>query len=183
MPLKAILKILLDKQPRVGSIVKFRDNIPPRTVVGEVCGFVGAGDRMKYEIIMLDKRLNPMLHVDGTYKRRNIPANKCKHVDIQFVKSLKKDFEIGDVVCNSRFGIKKFGVITSFIHPDGLESTSYTNGYNGTDLICCVEIKQKGLARVKDKHGKHKQFITTNKRLKICKVDLWSEQGSKIIYK
>lgn len=183
MPLKTILKILLDKPPGIGSIVKFKDSIPPRIVVGEVCGFVGSGDRLKYEIIMLDKRMNPMMHVNGSYKRRNIPANKCKHVDVQRVKSVKRDFEIGDVVCHNRFGLRRFGVITSFINPDGLASTSYNTGYNGTDLICCVEIKPRGLARVKDIDGNHKNFVVSNKRLKICKVDIWNEQGSKILYK
>ena len=55
----------------------------------------------------------------------------------------KKTFEKGDVVRHKRGGSFRYGRIVCFVHPDGLYSTSHEQGYNGKDLLECVEIDKK----------------------------------------
>ena len=74
-------------------------------------------------------------------------------------------------------------MIVGFVHPDGLITTSYENGYNGTDLIECVEISKRGLESKRDKNNKIKRFRSTSNRLKMCEVDLWNKTGPKIVSK
>ena len=76
--------------------------------------------------------------------------------------------------------IKKYGVITGFVHPDGLDTTSYYCGYNGTDLIQCVQIDKNNLTRCRDNQRNIKKFTAHKKRLRICEVDLWNEKGVNI---
>ena len=93
--------------------------------------------------------------------------------------------ELGDIVCK-RYefaSVKRYGVVVGFTHPDGLLSTSYSNGYNGTDLIDCVEIEKRGLRRKRDNEGSLKRFSTTSERVSSCEVDLWNKTGPKIISK
>ena len=39
-------------------------------------------------------------------------------------------------------GSFRYGRIVCFVHPDGLYSTSHEEGYNGKDLLECVEIEK-----------------------------------------
>ena len=49
-------------------------------------------------------------------------------------------------LCGWAAGRVRFGKIVSFVHPEGLYMTSNEKGYNGKDLIECVEINpRKGL--------------------------------------
>jgi hypothetical protein len=169
-------KILYDVPITIGSYIKYRETTPARKGFGEVVGLVGSGERLKYEIINLNKRLKHIVDANHIYKRRLIHHSKCKHVDIKSTVLDKKHFELGDVVCHKRFGLKKYGAVVGFQHPDYLYTTSYEQGYNGVDLLDCVEINPRTLTRVR-KFDKIVKFVSNKKYLKICEVDLWDEKG------
>ena len=58
-----------------------------------------------------------------------------------------------------------------FIPPDGLYSTSHEQGYNGKDLLECVEISPKpGLAQLMQSDGEPKRFTVQSKDCKIMDV-------------
>jgi hypothetical protein len=176
-------KLNLQDDIEIGSVVKYRDNNTRKTIVGEVCNIVGSGETQKYEVILYDMRLRPLMRGDGSFKRRNLKSNKCKLIDETFTFDTSKSFELGDVVCVKSTTRNRYGVIIGFVHPDGLFSTSYEHGYNGTDLIDCVEIEKRGLRRKRDLLGKVKRFTSTSERTKICDVDLWNRSGPKITVK
>jgi len=72
----------------------------------------------------------------------------------------------------------RYGRIINFLHPDGLLPTSHENGYNGKDLLECVEITGKpGLFRKRDPDGNVKRFVTGPERCKICKVRAMDKKG------
>ena len=83
----------------------------------------------------------------------------------------KKVFEKGDVVCYKKRGSIKFGRIVCFVHPDGLYSKSHEDGYNGKDLLECVEIDKKpGLLQKLDDQGEPKRFQASGDDCKIIEV-------------
>ena len=167
-----------DKQDiNVGSVVKIKTT---PACVGEVSAFIK--DRKEwYEIILYDKRLRPMIRGDGTFKRKKFPIEQCKLIDETF-RFNNKTIEIGDIICKDSGHRKRYGVVVGFTHPDGLLSTSYANGYNGTDLIDCVEIEKRGLRRKRyDGDNELKRFSTFNERVSSCEVDLWNRSGPKLI--
>lgn len=176
-------KLNLQDDITIGSVVKYRDTNTRKTIVGEVCNIVGTGETQKYEVILYDMRLKPLMRSDGSFKRRNLKSNKCKLIDETFTFNTARAFELGDVICVSRHARDKFGIIIGFTHPDGLFSTSYEHGYNGIDLIECVEIEKRGLRRKRDLLGKIKRFVTKGDNTKICDVDLWNKSGPKITIK
>lgn len=174
-----ILKIDRDGEVTVGSVVKCKHN--GELYVGEVYSMIGD---TQYEIIIYDKRLKPTYKLDGSFRRKKLPVDRCKLIDENFTFSNKNNYELGDVIRKSTsHGRYKFGVIIGFTHPDGLFSTSYESGYNGTDLIDCVEIERRGLSRKRTKNGSIKRFSTFSKGVKVCEVDLWDKNGPKIIVK
>ena len=50
--------MLFDIPIDIGSFIKYKQQIPLTTGVGEVISKIGFGDGIKYEIILLNKRLN-----------------------------------------------------------------------------------------------------------------------------
>jgi hypothetical protein len=172
------LKINREDDVEVGSVVKYR--VDGKTTVGEVYNILS---NEKYEIIIYDKRLKPVNRHDGSFKIKKIPAGKCKLIDENFRFNTTTILELGDIICKKTAGSSKFGLITGFQHPDGLLSTSYENGYNGTDLIDCVEIEKRGLRRKRSHSGEIVRFTTTCERVSACEVDLWNRSGPKIIGK
>lgn len=83
----------------------------------------------------------------------------------------KKVFEKGDVVQFKKRGSEKFGKIICFVHPDGLYSTSHEEGYNGKDLLECIEISKKpGLLQILDTDGEPKRFRAKGEDCKIIEV-------------
>ncbi|OUU12066.1 MAG: hypothetical protein CBC00_03090 [Verrucomicrobia bacterium TMED40] len=90
----------------------------------------------------------------------------------------KKTFEKGDVVRHKRGGTIRFGKIVCFVHPDGLYSTSHEEGYNGKDLLECVEIDKKpGLMQRIGPDGEPKRFQAQGKDCKIMKVITVDSKG------
>ena len=179
--MRRFLKLLIDTPIDIGSAVKFKKGTPAVSHVGEVVSFIGSGERMKYEVYLLNKRCKYRTRSDGSYYRYTVLANKCKHVDINFKLRTSKSYEIGDVVRHGKFPGAKYGVVVGFVHPDELLTKSYEEGYNGTDLICCVEIDKRTLTRKRLSGGLNfKRFTCTNKRLKICEVDLWDRKGPRV---
>jgi hypothetical protein len=179
---KRFWKILFDEPICVGSVVKYRVRHSQYTQsgLGEVIAKVGKKPRQKLELLLLNKRLAPVLNSDQSFKRRTVLREHCKHIDVTFVPKSKKQFEIGDIVCRNILSIKKYGVIIGFKNPDELFSTSYESGFNYTDLIDCVEINPKSLRRLRDDTGGMKKFQCPHTKLKICQVDLWDESGVKL---
>lgn len=149
--------------------------------IGEVFGII-KGRKDQYELLLYDKRLKPIMRGDGTYRRRRVLQEDCRVLDQDF-KITTNTIELGDVICKRQHGNIKYGVVIGFTHPDGLMSTSYANGYNGTDLIDCVEIEKRGLARKRDADGQIKRFSTFSERVNCCEIDLWNRTGPKIISK
>ena len=90
----------------------------------------------------------------------------------------KKTFEKGDVVRHKRGSTIRYGRIVCFVHPDGLYSTSHEEGYNGKDLLSCVEIDKKtGLLQIIGPDGEPKRFQAQGKDYKIMKVITVDSQG------
>jgi len=90
----------------------------------------------------------------------------------------KKTFEKGDVVRHKRGGAFRYGRIVCFVHPDGLYSTSHEKGYNGKDLLECVEIEKKpGLLQIIAPDGHPKRFQAQGKDCKIMKVITTNTKG------
>ena len=90
----------------------------------------------------------------------------------------KKTFEKGDVIQSKRAGSFRYGRIVCFVHPDGLYSTSHEDGYNGKDLIECVEIEKKpGLLQVIGPDGDPKRFQAQGRDCKIMKVITTDSKG------
>tara|TARA_B100001057_G_C22823542_1_gene940420 strand:+ start:1462 stop:2052 length:591 start_codon:yes stop_codon:yes gene_type:complete len=90
----------------------------------------------------------------------------------------KKTFEKGDVVRHKRGATIRYGRIVCFVHPDGLYSTSHEEGYNGKDLLECVEINKKpGLLQIIGSDGEPKRFQAQGKDCKIIKVITVDSKG------
>lgn len=175
------LKLDLKNTIEIGSVVKYKCPTTMKVSVGEVVGIIG--QNIKYEVILYDMRLKPIVSADARFKRKTWRADRCKLIDEKFYFTTNRSFELGDVIHKTTNFREKFGVIVGFLHPDGLYTTSYEHGYNGTDLLECVEINKRGLRRKRDILGKVKRFTTANKNIKICDVDLWNTSGPKIIIK
>ena len=175
-----IFKLNRNDPITIGSIVKARQKVPNKKILGEVVNIL-YGSKEKVELILYDNRLKPMYGYDGmTFRRVTVDLSTCKLIDENFVFDNNNRFELGDVVC-LKTGIRvRYGVVVGFTNPDGLISTSYEHGYNGTDLIDCVEISKRGLTRKRNLTGQLKRFSALGDRLKKCTIDLWNKSGPKI---
>ena len=177
-----IFKLNKEDDIQVGNVVRYKDTNNNKRV-GEVCSILGTGENIKYELIMYDKRLKPVMSTDSTYKRKTVKSDRCKLIDVNFKFNIGESFELGDVICKTSGLTKRYGVIVGFLHPDGLNTTSYERGYNGVDLLQCVEINKRGLQRKRDMMGNVKRFTANKSSVKCCEVDLWNRTGPKIITK
>jgi hypothetical protein len=66
----------------------------------------------------------------------------------------------------------------NFVHPDGLLSNSHFEGYNGRDLLECIEISPRpGLQRLRDSKGNLKRFTITSSNCRICDVKPMDKKG------
>lgn len=167
-----------DSDPyEIGDLVES----PTRNLIGEIVSFLG--DRSKsIEVIVLDKRLKPLINLEGEFKYKKLPSELIKHFDYSQLR-ISRGFFLGDVIAKTdSTGNKRFGILVGFSHPDGLETTSYSNGYNGIDLLECIEVSKK-MIRKRNPDDTVKRFQTPKTKCEVCYVDYWGTGGSKVFTK
>ena len=146
--------------------------------IGEIL-FVQEGKKnRKLELLQLSTHdLSPLRKGNLELKFFRLPEDRCKRLnEWKYLK--KQTFQIGDIIRQSRNGRVRYGRILCFLHPDGLYSDSNEKGYNGKDLIECVEIKGKsGLPRKLDSSGEVSRFVIGPEHTKICEVLPMDDQG------
>ena len=162
----------------VGEIVEEIAPANGRVRIGEII-LIRESRRRSFELIQLSPHnLEPIRRGDfANYKRFRLTENRCKLLDkSKFEK--KRSFRIGDVICKVYVDHLRYGRIVNFLHPDGLLTSSHEHGYNGKDLLECIEISSRsGLSRKTDAEGNAKRFITGPERCKICKVLPMDKKG------
>ena len=168
------------KQKKATDVVEIGDIIECNHKIGEVVSFLS--DRRKSaEYIVLDKRLEPLVNLQGEFKYKKSPLESVRHFDYSKLRK-SKTFVLGDVIKKEYFSRRpKYGILVGFTHPDGILTSSYEHGYNGVDLLECIEISKKDLHRKVNKDGEVKRFQTTKHRSKICAVDYFTKKGAKIV--
>ena len=139
--------------------------------IGEILSIFGE-PKEKFQILQLNPRdLTPFFKGnEDKLKFFTCDASRCRILDKSRLRK-KDSFMPGDVVRHSRNGRLRFGIIIGFTHPEGLYSDSLEKGYNGKDLIECVEISGRaGLPPKLDNLGKVKRFTVGPEHLKICEI-------------
>ncbi len=155
----------------VGDIVVERNVPGKRKRYGEITTVI-EDKKPKLQIVELRQRdLTPFFK--GNEQRLRLFTTQAtkvrKYKPVKFKK--KNDLLLGDVLRHQRNGRIRFGLIVGFRHPDGLYSESWEKGYNGKDLIECVEISGKsGLARKLDSTGNVVRFEVGPKQVKRCEI-------------
>ena len=148
---------ILDRKKRVGEILFIRD---------------GRKGNRKLELMQLSPHdLSPLQGMDmKKFKSFSILESKCKRLNL-FKYQKKPKFEIGQIVRNQINGRERYGKIIGFLHPEGLYTTSYENGYNGKDFLECVEVSPgAGLARKIIHNGQPKIFYLGPERAEPCEI-------------
>ena len=111
-------------------------------------------------------------------KMFRVKKSRAKHYTPRKKLFKKKTYQKGTVIRQKRGTSIKYGQIVCFVHPDGLYSTSHEEGYNGKDLLECVEISPKpGLAQQMQADGEPKRFTANPKQCKIMEVITTNAQG------
>ena len=167
-----------DSDPyEIGDLVES----PTRNLIGEIVSFLG--DRAKsIEVIVLDKRLKPLINLEGEFKYKKLRSELIKHFDYSKLR-ISQGFFLGDVIAKTNAsGDKRYGILVGFTHPDGLETSSYSNGYNGIDFLECIEVTKK-MVRKRNADDTIKRFQTPNNKCEVCYVDYWGSGGSKVFTK
>ena len=162
----------------LGDIVMERSSNGKRKRIGEII-FIKEGKRAKLKLIeLIPKSLSPKFSQNYSKLRYfTLPIEHCKKLKISRPQK-RKVIQIGDVLLSRRFGILKFGLVVGFHHPDGLYSDSWENGYNGKDLIECVEISgRSGLPRMRDQLGKVKKFELISSQAQLCEIIPMDKNG------
>ena len=76
----------------IGDIIES----PTRNLFGEIVSFLG--DRVKsFEVIVLDKRLKPLVNIDGEFKYKKLRSELVKHFDYSKLR-ISRGFFLGDVI-------------------------------------------------------------------------------------
>lgn len=161
----------------VGDVVVERNTGEARKRVGEIV-FITDGKRPKLKLLELAPRsMSPKFN--GNYSRLRYFSSaqeKCRKLRIINIK--RKVFQLGDVIRHRRHGYFRFGIIVGFHHPDGLYSDSWEKGYNGKDVIECVEISgRSGLPRKRDVDGSIKKFEIGPSHAKLCEILPMDQNG------
>jgi hypothetical protein len=139
--------------------------------IGEVIAFID-GKSKKLQLMQLNPHdLTPFLKGNmDRLKFFTLPLENCKLADLKRVRKADS-FRPGDIIRHLRNGRLRFGIIVGFTHPEGLYSDSLENGYNGKDLIECVEISgRSGLPHKLDSTGNVKRFQVGSEHIKICEI-------------
>jgi hypothetical protein len=162
----------------VGDLVVEKRIQKNKKRIGEVI-FVREGRRRKLEMVELNKHdLRPIEKgsLDGP-KIFSLDETACKKLNLLRFKE-KRTFRIGDVIKFTKRGRSRLGILTSFIHPDGLYSDSFEKGYNGKDFLECIEILPKnGLPRRVDEKNKPYVFLATPDHSKCCVIIPMDKEG------
>ena len=162
----------------VGDRVEEKRPINGRVRLGEII-LVREGRRRSFELIQLNPHdLEPIRRGDfAQYKRFKLNEDRCRRLNARKF-STCRTFKIGDIVRKSYHDHVRYGRIVNFVHPEGLLTTSHENGYNGKDLLECIEISGKpGLSRKRDTTGDLKRFVTGPERCQICKIVPMDKKG------
>lgn len=172
------MKRVLPHTFELGDIVVEKNTSFGRKRVGEIV-FITEGKRPKLRLIELSPRsLCPKFN--GNYARlRHFSTlrENCRKLRVINIKK-RKVFQLGDVIRHRRHSSFRFGLIVGFHHPDGLYSDSWEKGYNGKDMIECVEISgRSGLPRKRDTDGRIKKFEIGPSNAKMCEVLPMDQNG------
>lgn len=139
--------------------------------IGEIVAIFGE-KRKKFQVLQLNRHdLSPFFNNNkDKLKFFTVESEKCRKLDLSRIRK-PNSFLPGDVIRHSRNGRIRFGIIIGFTHPEGLYSESIEKGYNGKDLIECVEISGRaGLPQKLDNYGNVKRFTTGPEHIKVCEV-------------
>jgi|TARA_B110000305_G_scaffold166401_1_gene184005 hypothetical protein len=164
----------------IGDFVKETVSTKSKKRCGEVLMILqdNPGDPTMECVEVHPDELTPLVKGSDGMKTFKTKRSKLKHYTP--IKKLfsKKVFEKGDVIRHKRGGTIRYGRIVCFVHPDGLYSTSHEEGYNGKDLLECVEIEKKpGLLQKIGPDGEPKRFEAQGKDCKIMKVITVDSKG------
>jgi len=155
----------------IGDRVIERVPTGKRKRVGEII-FIIEGRKRKFELMQLNPHdLSPLhRHNNEQLKFFRLREDQCKRLN-EFKYREKKTFRIGDVIRHAGHGRVRFGKIVSFVHPEGLYTTSNEKGYNGKDFIECVEVAPRnGLTTKLDADGEVKRFVVGPHHCKVCEI-------------
>jgi hypothetical protein len=171
-------RIRKTKNLTVGDRVIEKFSIGSKKRIGEIL-FVIDGKRKKFELLQLNRHdLSPLLrHNNEQLKFFRLREDQCKKLN-EFKYREKKTFRIGNFIRNTSHGRIRYGKIVSFVHPEGLYTESNEKGYNGKDLIECVEVSaRKGLTIKFDADGQIKRFSVGPSHCKMCEILPMDEKG------
>ena len=162
----------------LGDVVVERNTGIGKKRVGEIV-FITDGKKPKLKLLELTARsLTPKF--SGNFSRLRYFSSareKCRKLNVLKMKT-RKVFQLGDVIRHRRAGTFRFGIIVGFHHPDGLYSDSWEKGYNGKDVIECVEISgRSGLPRKRDHDGKIIKFEIGPSHAKLCEIMPMDQNG------
>jgi len=154
----------------VGTIIEEIDPSASKKRIGEIVSVFG-DKRKKFQVLELNRHdLTPFFNSNDVLKFFTCDSEKCRKLNLSRIRK-PNSFLPGDVIRHSRNGRVRFGIIVGFTHPEGLYSESIEKGYNGKDLIECVEISGRaGLPQKLDSMGKVKRFTVGPDKLEICEV-------------
>jgi hypothetical protein len=168
------------KEIEIGDFVKETVSSKGKKRCGEVLMILqdNPGDPTLECVEVHPDELTPLVKGSDGMKNFKTKRSKLKHYTPRKQLFSKKVFEKGDVIRHKRGGTLRYGRIVCFVHPDGLYSTSHEEGYNGKDLLECVEIEKKpGLLQVIGPDGEPKRFEAQGKDCKIIKVITVDSKG------
>ena len=173
-------KKLKKKEIEIGDHVRETVSSKGKKRCGEVLMILqdNPGDPTLECVEVHPDELTPLVKGSDGMKTFKTKRSKLKHYTPRKKLFSKKTFEKGDVIRHKRGSTIRFGRIVCFVHPDGLYSTSHEEGYNGKDLLDCVEIDKKpGLLQIIEPDGEPKRFEAQGKDCKIMKVITVDSKG------
>lgn len=163
---------------QVGDLIIEDKNENQRQRIGEVI-FVREGGSRVLEVVEVNRHdLAPRFSLDMQHQKTfRLNEDQCERLNVKDHRP-PSTFGLGQIIKKTTPGRTRYGIIVGFQHPDGLYSKSYEQGYNGKDLLECVEVSpREGLARKTLPNGKPNIFYSTPKRAETCEVLPMDENG------
>jgi len=163
-----------NKEPlQVGDLIIEEKDGDRKRRIGEIL-FVREGRRRVFELLELNRHdLTPLYSLNmQSQKTFRLNEDRCKRLNMQkYIRASQSRFSLGQVIKQSTQTRTRYGIIVGFLHPDELYTNSYEEGYNGKDLLECVEIyPRQGLPRKILADGKPKIFCSPPESAKTCEV-------------